>query len=441
MLHGHLASCDATTAMVLVLTDERALQTRASRAVQLVRAAGRIGMPVAALLGPAAAGAIPGELTPAGRIELTGAAGVSALTGGLLAGAIGVQLLARGLVAEAGVNLTGSAATTRSGPRPPRSRVPEPPAGAAGPAANPRPWVSSVPPPSVLRPQLRGPLRRFVEAAFASLEADVDAGHEVPFAVEERRGDDGPALYAYRPLFVRYVEERTVRLTGLGPYREAIDALLDDPGARTFAVARAGAGLGDEASVRSALLWPLVAEVAERADGFAFAEDAFDTAYGGLERAIVETRHRFEAVVPLVGVLVTEPPFDLGAGIQLRRADAGELATGWPDAAALVPERFGSEPDRRCTLELAAHLDREEVHATPDAARLTAAAVTALRLVSGGAIASGPVVFERVDLVPRAVRPMPPDVAVAPVGLVVRLDPQVAPRARPHASGLFSISA
>jgi hypothetical protein len=136
----------------------------------------------------------------------------------------------------------------------------------------------------------------------------------------------------------------------------------------------------------------------------------------------VQTRHRFEALVPLVGVLVTNPPAALGPGIELVHVTAEDLARDWPEAHGLVPARFGREPDRLCGLLIRAELDPQRGETPPDAPSLAASVILALRLVSGGAVASGSLLFERLDLAPRAVLPLPPEAASAPHGESVRLD-------------------
>jgi hypothetical protein len=58
----------------------------------------------------------------------------------------------------------------------------------------------------------------------------------------------------------------------------------------------------------------------------------------------------------------------------------------------------------------------------PDAAAELADAITALRLATAGAIAAGPVVFERLDFRPLRVAPLLPIAATEPRGEAVRLD-------------------
>ena len=146
-------------------------------------------------------------------------------------------------------------------------------------------------------------------------------------------------------------------------------------------------------------MWPLAMQIAEREDGFECPDEAFDAIFGPLDRGVAGSRHLYDAMAPLVGVLVSEPPADLGRGVSLVRADVGDIAASWPEASLLVPPGFGGEPDRRCAL--AVTLELEPGERPPRLADLVEDAVRALRLVSGAAIATGPVGFERIDGGPR----------------------------------------
>ena len=86
-----------------------------------------------------------------------------------------------------------------------------------------------------------------------------------------------------------------------------------------------------------------------------------------------------------------------------------------------MPPEFGRDVDRLCVLELARELESCEPDA-PDAAGELADAVTALRLATAGAIAAGPVVFERLDFRPLRISPLLPIAATEPRGDGIRLD-------------------
>jgi hypothetical protein len=100
---------------------------------------------------------------------------------------------------------------------------------------------------------------------------------------------------------------------------------------------------------------------------------------------------------------------------------SGEISHLWPEARGLMPPEFGRDIDRLLVLELKRELEPEESE-PPDAAAELADAVTALRLATAGAIAAGPVVFERLDFRPLRISPLLPIAATQPRGEGTRLD-------------------
>ena len=129
---------------------------------------------------------------------------------------------------------------------------------------------------------------------------------------------------------------------------------------------------------------------------------------------------RTRAVAPLVGISVGTA-IDLGDGLRVRNAATGELAAHWPEAQGLLPPDFGRETDRLAVIELERSLRKGEPE-PPDAPGELADAVTALRLVTAGPVAAGPVLFERLDWRPYGIRPVLPIAATQPDGEPTRLD-------------------
>ena len=256
-----------------------------------------------------------------------------------------------------------------------------------------------VPPAGVLDGELREPLLRFVQAAFALAARDLANGDEVPFVLDAHEGREHSALYSYRPLYSAFLDERRALILALPDARRALALLEATPGAVDYARLHVGEGVDDREALRAAVMWPLAIQIAEREDGFECPDEAFDAIFGPLDRGVAGSRHLYDAMAPLVGVLLSEPPADLGRGVSLVRADVGDIAASWPEASLLVPPGFGGEPDRRCAL--AVTLELEPGERPPRLADLVENAVRALRLVSGTAIATGPVGFERIDGGPR----------------------------------------
>ena len=105
LLHGHLAAVDATTALVLVLTDGEVRGAELiERATAALRAATTLGMPVAALVAADLGDDLPAELTPAGRLAVPLTSHLPRVVAGALGAAIPLQLLAERVARARGVN-------------------------------------------------------------------------------------------------------------------------------------------------------------------------------------------------------------------------------------------------------------------------------------------------------------------------------------------------
>ncbi len=259
---------------------------------------------------------------------------------------------------------------------------------------------------AVRAPHLYRSLRCFCLGAFHVLSAeDVD----LPFAFEQHESRGRPVLYEYRPLVRDFVEARARKLEGRQDAQLAVQDLRAEPAAAIF---------GEE-PFKSVLL-PLILRVSESCGGFDWDDSAFDRAYGELEQTLFSGRRVYAAVAPVVG-LSLGAELALAEGLCVRHAATGELAKHWPEAQALLPPEFGRDTDRLCVVELQRELAAGET--VPDAAGEIGDAVTAIRLATSGAIAAGPVLFERIDWRPFGIKPMLPIAAAQPTGEATRLDP------------------
>jgi len=267
---------------------------------------------------------------------------------------------------------------------------------------------------SLRAPHLYESLRAFCLAAFAA-----ERGAQVPFAFEEHATIEGPSLYEYRPLVRGFVDEQAPTLRRLPDARNAIEDLKHEPAAAIFAAAHRLGQTQEDALFRSVLL-PTLTWTAERCGGFDWNDEAFDGAYSDLEHTLFGSARTYVALAPLVG-LSAGSEVELGGGIRVRPVVAGEISQLWPEARGLMPPEFGRDVDRLLLLELRRELETAEAE-PPDAAGELADAVTALRLATAGAIAAGPVVFERLDFRPLRVSPLLPIAATQPRGEATRLD-------------------
>ncbi len=273
---------------------------------------------------------------------------------------------------------------------------------------------------AVRSPDLLHALRGFCLGAFFELGAELERGAEVPVALEEHAGPDRPTLYEYRPLVGAFVEERAGRLALREDARDALNALKDEPAAGIFAHAHADERVGEDEALRRTILVPLLVRTCEACGGFDWDDRAFEEAYAELERSLFGERRAYTALAPVVG-LTAGGPVELGRGVRVRPAASGELTASWPDAARLLPRDFGREVDRTLLLEIECELESTAC-LVPDSPAEFGRVVSALRLATPGAVAAGPVVFERLDWRPYGVRPMPALAAQVPPGEPTRLD-------------------
>ncbi len=278
-----------------------------------------------------------------------------------------------------------------------------------------------MPRPALRAPELFRALRAFCLGAFFDLGAELDAGADVPVSLAEHASPNRPTLYEYRPLLGAFVEARAERLGLREDAHAALAALKDEPAAGIFARAHAGERASEDEALRRTVLVPLLVRTVEACGGFDWDDGAFERAYAELERSLFGATRAYAALAPLVG-LTAGGTIELGRGVRVRPAATGEIAASWPEANRLLPRDFGREVDRTLVLELETQLDGAACR-VPDAPAEVGRAVTALRLGTAGAIAAGPVLFERLDWRPYGVRPVPPLAAQLPPGEATRLDP------------------
>lgn len=243
----------------------------------------------------------------------------------------------------------------------------------------------------------------------------------MPVALAEHGGINRPTLYEYRPLVGTFVEQRSSWLGQREDALAALAALKDEPAAGIFARAHESAHVGEDEALRRTILLPLLVRVAERCGGFDWDDGAFDQVYQELEQSLFGDRRAYAAITPIVGA-TAGGVLELGGGLTVRPAVAGEFTTHWPDAGRLLPRDYLREWDRTLVIELEQDLDALAPE-VPDAPAVIGRAISALRLATPGALAAGPVIFERLDWHAYDVRPVPALAAQAPAGEPARLDP------------------
>jgi fructoselysine-6-P-deglycase FrlB-like protein len=103
-LHGHLPAMDATTGLVLILTDRAGREARVTRARQVLAAARVVGIRAAAIVTRDVDAALAGELTPAGRLVVDEAPELPSPVAAVIGSATPLQLLTERIARVRGTN-------------------------------------------------------------------------------------------------------------------------------------------------------------------------------------------------------------------------------------------------------------------------------------------------------------------------------------------------
>jgi fructoselysine-6-P-deglycase FrlB-like protein len=103
-LHGHLPATDASTGLIAIVTDRDGSTERVERTRQALAAAAVVGIQVAAIVSRSVDAALPGELTPAGRLVVDEVAELPAPVAALLSTATPLQLITERIARARGTN-------------------------------------------------------------------------------------------------------------------------------------------------------------------------------------------------------------------------------------------------------------------------------------------------------------------------------------------------
>ena len=237
--------------------------------------------------------------------------------------------------------------------------------------------------------RLHDSLRAFALDAARALSADIEAGSEVAFELDER-STGRSVLYRYRPLIASFVGERWQQLRTLESFGPAADEL----GTGSAAYLRVQ-GLATDADPEPALL-AMLERLWEDATSFAFPEERFEYVYQEVERALYEGVLQAGIAAPLPGLVMERDRVDIGDGLSLVR---GDLSGAPPEA---VWPAGAPEIDRGRVQPYVVALIEEELSADsqlpiPEARWRLRRLVTALRLWRAGSVALPATGWARAD--------------------------------------------
>lgn len=250
--------------------------------------------------------------------------------------------------------------------------------------------------------RLHDSLRAFALDAARVLSADVEAGHEVQFELDER-STGRSVLYRYRPLIASFISDRWQSLAVLDSFGPAAEEL----GSGSAAYLRVQ-GLPADPDAEPALL-AMLERIWEDATDFGFPEERFDRVYADVERALYENVLQSAIAAPLPGLVMERDRVDIGEGLALVRGDLSGAPPEavWPTDSEIDHTRMRPHVVALLESELAADAPLP----VPEARWRLRRLVTALRLWRGGSVALPATGWARADEGPwRAValQPAPP---------------------------------
>jgi hypothetical protein len=193
--------------------------------------------------------------------------------------------------------------------------------------------------------ELETALRTFVEEAALRLQADLDAGAEVPFELACSTRGRGPQLYSYRPLTDAFLRERWPAVRGLESYAHAARLLEGYEGLERYLLARDASGSGAPArgvprgaaradrptSRADAALRLVVGDVFAEHTDFSLREERLAAALARLDSLAHPGATEVTVVAVLHGLAIASEELPLARGLTLARPDA---LPDLPDGAA-----------------------------------------------------------------------------------------------------------
>jgi hypothetical protein len=254
--------------------------------------------------------------------------------------------------------------------------------------------------------QLETALGEFVEEAAIRLQADLDAGAEVPFELgaQSSRGRAGTPLYCYRPLIDVFIRERWIALTGLASYPAAVHLLAGFEGLDRYLLAhqdelgraaRRTRRQGADTALRA-----LLEDVFVEQSDFARAEigqyeQRLRAALDRLDSSAHASATEVVLLATLHGLTITSPELPLAAGLTIARPGALD---GVPEGALAPVGPAGESADTEHLLVAFATEDIDALDALARGRDVLGELLRALRLFGDGRVTLGRLAWSRVGV-------------------------------------------
>src|ERR1700691_917980 len=181
--------------------------------------------------------------------------------------------------------------------------------------------------------QLETALAVFAKEAAGRLQADLDAGAELPFELTSRssRGR-GPRLYCYQPQTAAFVRERWAPLRRLPSHGTAVALLESFDGLERYLLSReTPAGRGGRGRQRrrhgggplaDAALRALIEDVFAEQSGFEVSDERLRAALERLDGAARTSPAEVTLLATLHGLTIASPELALAPGLTLVQPEA-----------------------------------------------------------------------------------------------------------------------
>jgi len=239
--------------------------------------------------------------------------------------------------------------------------------------------------------QLQTALTDYLHAAAALLSAELAAGAEIPFELDQQRGRSsrGPSLYCYRPLTAEFIAERRPALEELPEHEHLARQLAAFEGLERYlvAVGEDVTRLTPTAQVRAAI-GSLLGEAFSEQSDFELREERVGATLERLQSTALTATAEVTIVARLCGLTITSPELPLTAGLTIARPEALD---------GLPPDARGGEGDGPGHLIVAlATEERDPGDALERGREVLRDLLRALRLFGDGRVTLGALAWARI---------------------------------------------